>query len=111
MLNTADVVAMYQADKTLKISDVANHFGIKPTDVSSILRLSGIKTRRGFNTNGPPREVIEKAIKARQAKALDRQLKKMIALHGADAIESKVTVLASEQSDNGNGNGNDNTIA
>lgn len=95
MINSSDVVAMYEGDKTLKISDVADHFGIKPADVSSILRLSGVRARRGFNQNGPSAETIQKAVAARQVKALSRQIAKLVATHGSAVVEAEVTAVSS----------------
>lgn len=85
MLNTQDVVDLYIRNTNLKIADVAAAFSIKAADVSSILRLAGVKTRRG-GVNGPSREAIDRAIATRQRKAMERKVAQLTQRYGSDVI-------------------------
>lgn len=92
MFSNTDLIAMtaaYNAGQTTK--EVAAHFNMKEADVRTVLRLAGVKLRRGSPLNNLTSDARAKGMVVRKQKALARRMKKMIDSYGLEAVEAAYT--------------------
>ena len=92
MFNSELIVQEYQADASLTVPLLAIKLGMKAADVGAVLRLSGIKLRRGgFND-----ECRAKGIETRQKGALRRVLRELADKHGVDVVRAELDAWEQE---------------
>jgi hypothetical protein len=98
-MNSMDqLVADYQANLDDTCQTLAARYGLKPADVAAILRLHGIKLRRGRAGNITP-EARAKGHAARSAKALRNQLNQLLNKYAASDLCKLIVDLEDERED------------
>lgn len=104
-INQQDVVDYYKNNVTVKVPEVAAHFGLKPGQVSAILSLHGVPVRRG--AGNLTAEARAAGLATRKEKALLRRLLALVEEYGADKVEATlpeaVTAAATNAEFEGNG--------
>ncbi len=93
MLDFTSLVTEYQTSATT-VPELAARHNMKPADVGAILRLHGVKLRRGSPLNNLTPEARAKGRAVRQDKALKRAMKTLIDKHGLEAVEAAFNVEA-----------------
>ena len=89
MLTNSDMngmIAAYNDGQTTE--QVAAAFGMKPADVRTVLRLVGVKLRRGSPLNNLTPEARAKGMVVRKDKALARRMKKLVDAYGLAEVEA-----------------------
>jgi len=103
MIDQAQLVADYAANKNLTTAAVAAKFGITVAQASAVLHLHGVKVRRG-NPQGPSSEARQRASKTRSDRALVRTLQALVDQHGWEVVQHKLdwVVETTETNDGSN---------
>jgi hypothetical protein len=99
MLDIAALVAEYQADETLTTKVLAEKHGYKPADIAAILRLHGVKLRRGMVGSLTP-EARAKGVAVRSHKALVRQMEALLDKYPAADLCKLIVTLDEDRQDN-----------
>ena len=96
MVDVNKLVQEYQEDTSSTIPSLAKKYGVRPVDVSVMLRLSKVTVRRGRATSITD-DARAKALNVRRMKALRKALKVMLLRFSYEQIVSELEAIGKEQ--------------
>lgn len=98
MLDQSTIIAAYNSSTDQTIPMIAAQFETTPAIISAILKLHGIKPRRGGgNPNGPSEEARRAGAETRRNKALIRAVASLVETHGAARVQEVLSAVVVSQ--------------